>query len=108
MFIKGMFNRLQISTKMFLATLIPVSLFILLSIIGFFAMRALEKNNQLVDHTYIVLGHTATIKKLIVDLETGERGFLITGKKSFLEPYNLDFGLIIQPPCPSRQFKKIY
>ncbi|MCP4475091.1 MAG: hypothetical protein GY821_11120 [Gammaproteobacteria bacterium] len=22
--------------------------------------------------------------------------------------YKLDFGLIIQPPCPSRQFKKIY
>ena len=27
------------------------------------------------------------IEKLVVDLETGERGFLIAGKEEFLEPY---------------------
>ncbi|MDM8565243.1 CHASE3 domain-containing protein [Candidatus Halobeggiatoa sp. HSG11] len=29
-----------------------------------------------------------TTKKLVVDMETGERGFLITGKDNFLEPYH--------------------
>ena len=51
-------------------------------------MNALRRNNQWVDHTYEVLNHAAKIEKLIVDLETGERGFLITGQEDFLEPFN--------------------
>ena len=30
-----------------------------------------------------------SIEKLIVDLETGQRGYIISGKEEFLEPYDL-------------------
>ena len=41
-----------------------------------------------VAHTYEVIGEAHLIEKLLVDMETGERGFLITGTEEFLEPYN--------------------
>jgi methyl-accepting chemotaxis protein len=42
-----------------------------------------------VRHTQDVLLHNSAISKLLVDMETGERGFVITGDDVFLEPYNL-------------------
>ena len=42
--------------------------------------------NQL-SHTYNVLLNTQKLSKSIIDVETGQRGFLITGKENFLEPF---------------------
>jgi methyl-accepting chemotaxis protein len=82
------FNRLQLSTKMMIGTAVPLILIVILATVSFFSIRSLEQSNQWVDHTYQVLGKAANIEKLVVDLETGERGFLITGKESFLEPFH--------------------
>jgi CheY-like chemotaxis protein/CHASE3 domain sensor protein len=40
-----------------------------------------------VEHTERVIGNANEITKLSVDLETGLRGFLLTGDESFLAPY---------------------
>jgi methyl-accepting chemotaxis protein len=42
---------------------------------------------QWVEHTTAVLSLSHQIEKLLVDMETGTRGFVITGKDDFLEPY---------------------
>ncbi|WP_394781954.1 response regulator [Undibacterium sp.] len=42
-----------------------------------------------VEHTERVIGNANETIKLSVDLETGMRGFLITGEESFLAPYKL-------------------
>jgi CHASE3 domain sensor protein/putative methionine-R-sulfoxide reductase with GAF domain len=42
----------------------------------------------LVEHDQPVLANAHQLAKLIIDMETGERGFLITGKEEFLEPYH--------------------
>jgi len=48
-----------------------------------------EASAQWVQHTYAVLADlNATIAKL-VDAETGQRGFLLTGEELYLEPYRL-------------------
>ena len=48
-----------------------------------------EASAQWVQHTYAVLAdRNATIAKL-VDAETGQRGFLLTGEELYLEPYRL-------------------
>src|SRR5690242_16881551 len=39
-------------------------------------------------HTHEVLDLTADVLRTLVDTETGQRGFLITGKEEFLEPYH--------------------
>ena len=33
------------------------------------------------------LGESYLLSRIIVDMETGQRGFLITGKDEFLEPF---------------------
>jgi len=42
-----------------------------------------------VEHTHLVLERVEHAVSLIKDLETGQRGFDITGQQVFLEPYNL-------------------
>lgn len=41
-----------------------------------------------VTHTYTVIDKTDYFMKTMVDAETGQRGYLITGQENFLEPYN--------------------
>src|SRR6185369_12822998 len=40
-----------------------------------------------VDHTDEVIAQANHAQKLLIDMETGERGYLITGRPAFLEPY---------------------
>src|SRR4051794_28938007 len=40
-----------------------------------------------VDHTDRVISQTHFIQRLVIDRETGVRGFLLTGEKRFLDPY---------------------
>ncbi|MCP4088706.1 MAG: hypothetical protein GY746_02790, partial [Gammaproteobacteria bacterium] len=40
-----------------------------------------------VEHTYNVISKANQLHKNIIDMETGQRGFLITGKHNFLKPY---------------------
>jgi CheY-like chemotaxis protein/signal transduction histidine kinase/CHASE3 domain sensor protein len=42
-----------------------------------------------VDHTQRVIGNANETIKLSIDMETGMRGFLITGDESFLQPYEI-------------------
>ena len=42
---------------------------------------------KLVTHTETVIGKANEVAKLTVDMQTGLRGFLITGEESFLAPY---------------------
>ena len=39
------------------------------------------------DHTYEVLGAIRDLNVAMLDAETGQRGYLLTGKDSYLEPY---------------------
>jgi CheY-like chemotaxis protein/CHASE3 domain sensor protein len=42
-----------------------------------------------VEHTERVIGNANEITKLSIDMETGMRGYLITGEESFLQPYDI-------------------
>jgi len=49
----------------------------------------LVESNRWVEHTYEVVAKARLLEKQILDLETGVRGFAITGDALFLEPYYL-------------------
>jgi len=51
------------------------------------SVTSLIETGSWVEHTHEVIAHGNLIQKLIVDMETGERGFLIIGNEKFLEPY---------------------
>jgi PAS domain S-box-containing protein len=64
---------------------------LLLLITGIAAYRQDKRNvaaEQWVRHTYEVLGELNSTLLLIQDVETGSRGYVITGKNSYLEPLN--------------------
>ena len=49
---------------------------------------------ELASHTQAVLSDTARSLELLEDAETGQRGFLLTEKQTYLDPYNAAVGLI--------------
>src|SRR5580692_5864908 len=64
--------------------------FVLLVVVGLSAYRgvvSLTETSYLVAHSQQVLDRLATTFSLLKDAETGQRGFVITGDESFLEPY---------------------
>jgi methyl-accepting chemotaxis protein len=63
---------------------------ILLVIIGSVAyanISKLSRTSLWVTHTHEVLEHIAGVLSALKDAETGQRGYVITGDESFLEPY---------------------
>jgi len=50
--------------------------------------KQLNETSHWVTHTHNVISSARLLIKLLVDMETGERGFLIVGQEEFLEPYN--------------------
>lgn len=67
-----------------------ISLLILVisSTASFFSIKNLLASAQLVDHTNEVVNKLDETMLTVVDAETGQRGFLMTGISDFLEPYS--------------------
>ena len=63
-------------------------LLVLNAIVSIRATRALAHSGDAVEHTRAVETETEKIGSLIKDVETGQRGFLLIGKDSYLELYN--------------------
>lgn len=66
--------------------------FVLLTAIGMAAYRrtdtlALKRKNDLIAHSSSVIEHTERVLSEMKDSETGQRGFVITGDESYLEPF---------------------
>jgi signal transduction histidine kinase len=62
---------------------------LLVGIAAVMVVRRLRDAIDQVDHTYTVISHLDGLIAALVDAETGERGFIITGDSSYLAPYAL-------------------
>jgi PAS domain S-box-containing protein len=69
-----------------------VALLIVNIAITFRNTRQLREDARWVDHSDQVLDQTANVLLLLVDMETAERGYVITGNEEFLQPYQLANG----------------
>jgi len=64
-------------------------LFIFFSILVLANMASVkEQFSFVVEHDAPVIANANRLLKLVIDMETGQRGFCITQKEEFLEPYN--------------------
>lgn len=61
---------------------------IIIAGIMYICINSLISTFKWVNHTHEVIERGNTLIKLLVDMETGERGFLLIGKDEYLEPYN--------------------
>ena len=69
---------------LFLLVFIPSIIFLLRNLAG-----VVEDFKHVVRDTGEVIAQSHLLGKLVIDMETGQRGFIITGKEEFLEPYNI-------------------
>ena len=82
-----LFRDLRTAQKLqagFLVALLPL---IAVSVMTWRNVDTLRDNDAAVDHTYQVLDGIEAIVSSLKDGETGQRGFLVTGEESYLEPY---------------------
>src|SRR5271157_3581125 len=67
--------------------LIPVVLLMLLAVTLLVEILTLTSSLKWVDHAEQVISNSRQLMRYMVDMETGVRGYHLTGDKSFLEPY---------------------
>jgi len=63
-------------------------LLVLSSIVSYVSITNLLTSSDLVDHSSQVIQSLETVISTMKDAETGQRGFLLTGRDEFLQPYN--------------------
>jgi signal transduction histidine kinase len=63
-----------------------VALLVLL-LVSFHTYELADQEQSWVMHTYQVIDEAKELESLIMDAETGERGYLLTAQRQFLEPY---------------------
>ena len=68
--------------------IIGFSALLLVVIVMFYATREQSISQEWVAHTQEVKTHIGKTLSLMQDLETGQRGFLLTGEDYYLGPYN--------------------
>jgi methyl-accepting chemotaxis protein len=81
------FNNWKIRTKLLAAFGVVLSIVGVQSVVAFRATTANAESAQWTDHTHEVISTAGVALASLVDMETGYRGFLVTGRDVFLEPY---------------------
>jgi len=81
------FYNLQMRNKIFIGNGIAILVLIIFSINIFFTIDQMQETSKLVIHTEKVIATGHNLLEQVLNLETGERGFIITGNDDFLEPY---------------------
>ncbi len=66
---------------------IAILLVLVVGGVSLYTLKRQADQHIWVAHTYKVLEQATNVEKLMVDMETGRRGFRCTGDKTFLEPY---------------------
>jgi methyl-accepting chemotaxis protein len=66
---------------------LAVALLLIVGVVAYRSNDALVENNHRVIHTHQVLEQVAHALSFMKDAETGQRGFLLTGNETYLEPY---------------------
>jgi len=89
MFMQGIriFTNLPIERKLLLVSLIPILTLGGLSLVTYSSVQTFAEDEDRLNHVYHVQTTAAEYLRLIVDLETGFRGFVLTQQPKFLRPY---------------------
>ncbi|MBW4695493.1 MAG: response regulator [Lyngbya sp. HA4199-MV5] len=83
-----MLNRLKIGTKIGASFALGLLFFAVLSAVAYRSINQLVETSEREAHTYKVIGQVEELMSRLKDAETGQRGYLLTGNKKYLEPYN--------------------
>ncbi len=79
---------MSLKARLLGSNLTVILLVVLLVGILYQRITTMIETESWVEHTHEVMEQGFLLEKLMLDMETGERGFLITGTDEFLEPYH--------------------
>ena len=83
-----MFKKTTHTKLIVIALLLPIISFGTVGIISYYEINNFLDDENWVKHTYQVIGQADDVEKSMLDIETGERGYLLTHNIVYLEPYN--------------------
>ncbi len=86
----------SVGTKMGVGFGLALVVFVIIGAISYWSARASNAAINWVEHTYQVSGTLGDMLSFAKDVETAERGYIITGEDSYLEPYQAAAGKINQ------------
>jgi len=66
---------------------LAVAVLLVVAVVGYSNTTNLIEDSALVSHTHQVRRELASLMAELIDAETGERGYIITGDDAYLEPY---------------------
>ncbi|MBE0647101.1 MAG: methyl-accepting chemotaxis protein, partial [Bacteroidales bacterium] len=81
-------KKFLIGTKIAIAFSVVLILLVAIALITFYNLAKIEQDNSWVVHTQDVLHTINSELSDLQDAETGQRGFLITGRDHYLDPYH--------------------
>lgn len=79
---------INIKTRLYIGFIIAMLLVIGVGLISLSTFTSQYQQATSLKHSYKVLNQLTFVQSLLVDMETGRRGFRSTNDKKFLEPYN--------------------
>lgn len=88
-----MLNKIPGKSPLKVNQIVPIGFGIVIVLAGVatafseFAKVKLAENQRWINHTFEVQAKLKQLEKDLVDAENGQRGFLVTGKENYLEPY---------------------
>lgn len=85
---KPLINEQKFNRLLTRAAVLPLLLMAALSLLLIWQIWNLLKVSEWVEHSDAVITQGYVTEKLMIDSETGKRGFLLTGRPDFLQPYN--------------------
>ncbi|HEY6084557.1 MAG TPA: CHASE3 domain-containing protein, partial [Nitrospira sp.] len=80
------FNDLPIARKLLLTSLIPLAAFLILGLQTYQNLETLTEDEEQLDRVYVTQRAAAEYMRLIVDYETGFRGYVMTSQDAYLLP----------------------
>lgn len=80
------FNNLPIARKLLLTALIPLAAFLVLGVQTYRSLETLAENEEQLDRVYVTQRAAAEYMRLVVDYETGFRGYVMTRQDAYLVP----------------------
>src|SRR5262245_32492270 len=80
------FNNLPIARKLLLTALIPLAAFMVLGIETYRSLETLTEHEEQLDRVYVTQRAAAEYMRLVVDYETGFRGYVMTRQDAYLIP----------------------
>jgi len=78
---------LSLRTKVALASAAPLTLVVVLGLVSALSLSSVRESSEQVRSSHELIARGREVAKLIVDLQTAQRGYLITGYDEFLWPY---------------------